>query len=929
MNPTILLLAAVAPWQTPEVNSINRLPARCLAVPCETEEMAVDIAKWLRPKSDSRWVISLDGEWDFRWKRSPDRDWEKTSKIKVPSCWQLQGEYDPPLYINSLYPLAFNQSGDPMGEPPAGFTSREFRNPVGLYKTTFKRPWRWWFRRTVLRFEGVSSAFYVRVNGEDVGYAEDSRLPSEFDLTPHLKWFGENTLEVEVFKHSDGTFLEDQDFWRLSGIFRSVSLVSEHKKAPRDFVAETSLSSDFKTGVVRISNEKGELLKERRIDNPYLWSSELPCVYMTPVEHKWGWWIFGGTDHYIISFGFRKVEIKNSVVLINGRRAVFRGVNRHEMDPESGYTVGRDLMERDVEIMRFLNVNAVRTSHYPNAPDWYDLCDRAGLMLVCEANVESHGAPNSDTPANSVANDPKWRRSHVDRGVRMVGFYRNHPSVIFWSLGNESGNGPNLEAEYETIKAMDKTRPVQYCGARDSWNTDIKCPAYTRPWDCEAYASTNPPKPMILCEYSHAMGNSNGGICKYWDLVRKYPPFQGGFIWDFADQALWKTDSRGRWLAYGGDFADVPNDGNFNCNGVVDALRNPHPAANEIKYAYRPVQVDSFDWNARVAKIHNSYMFTDLEELDEITWTGVDGDGNETSKGSIRDFSLGPGRDGEIKLDGFSGESVTLRFMRDGRLVAWDSFTRPFSPPAAPAVKSAADPKAFRINLWRAPIDNDRGWKMPEVCRVWKEATDSQKMPEGVKSDLKVSKTPDGSTFVDWTLTVPAGLPPIPRAGLSFTLPADAGGKVEYVGLGPWENYSDRSRSAYFGRHTATVGAVSGVAAAATGRIVYPRNRLNPDNYVEPGEQGYRTGCRRLFVAGREISAVSAPFGFNVWPYTQEALEAADHQWNVKASDGVWTVNIDAVQMGVGGDDSWGARPHDDVMPGAGTYRLSFLVKGL
>ena len=936
MNIATLLVAALLPWQTPEVNSINRLPARCLAVPCESEETAVAVAKWLKPADASRWVISLNGEWDFKWKRTPSADWEKTAKIKVPSCWQLQGEYDPPLYTNVKYPLAFSPSGDPMGEPDKSFTSHAFRNPVGLYTTTFKRPWRWWFRRTVIRFEGVSSAFYVRVNGQEVGYAEDSRLPSEFDLTPYLKWFGENTLEVEVYKHSDGTFLEDQDFWRFSGIFRSVTLISEHKKAPKDFVVETKLADDLKSASFVVRDEKGTVLKERQVDKPYLWSSECPNVYMTPMEHKWGWWIFGGTDYYVVSFGLRKIEIRDSVVYINNRRALFKGTDRHEMQPESGYSVTREGMRRDVDIMKSFNVNAVRTCHYPDAPDWYDLCDRSGIMLVCEANLESHGAPGSNSKKNALANDPKWEKSHVERGTRMVGFYRNHPSIIFWSMGNEAGDGPNFVAEYKAMKAMDATRPVQYEGARNNDHSDIHCPMYTRPWDCEKYVANKPAKPMILCEYTHAMGNSNGGIHKYWELARKYPSFQGGFIWDFVDQAVWKTDERGKWLAYGGDFGDKPNDDNFNCNGFVDAARNPHPGAYEIKHAYQPIRVDSFDWETGVAKVVNGFSFTDLEDLDEITWSAVDANGVETSSGKVAEFSLAPEQTGDLRLEGVKGDSVTINFYRDGDLIAWDSFTKPFVPDAEKMKacaslaggRDSASP-LFKINLWRAPTDNDRGWKMPEVCKVWKAATDSQKLPDGVKSDLKTSKLADGSMLVDWTLTVPKGLPPIPRVGLTFTVPAAADGKVEYVGLGPWENYADRATAAYFGLHGATVGCESGLADSVSGTIAYPESRLNPDNYIEPGEQGYRTGCRRLAAGDVEITAVNAPFGFNVWPYAQTALEAARHQWDLKAVDGTWTVNVDAVQMGVGGDNSWGARPHDEYMPGAGTYRLAFVVKGL
>ena len=932
MNTALLLLAAaLAPWQDPQINEINRLPARGVSIPCETEQLAFDILGGERDKFESRWLQSLNGEWDFKWKREPKRDWEKSAKIAVPGCWQLQGAYDPALYTNSRYPIALT-APDPMGEPEKDFTSYELRNPVGLYTTTFKRPWRWFFRRTVIHFDGVSSAFYVRVNGKEVGYSEDSRLPVEFDLTPYLKWFGENKLEVEVYKHCDGSYLEDQDFWRLSGIFRSVYLVSEHKKAPKDLIVETWLSDDYKTGKFKVVDENGNVIKERTVENPKLWNSEMPYVYVTPIEHKWGWWIFGGIDYRAVSLGFRRVEIKDSVIYLNGKRVLFKGVNRHEMQPEGGYTVTREGMLKDIRLMKSLNVNAVRTCHYPDDPEWYNLCDREGIMVVCEANVESHGYGYGK---ESLAHRKDYEKSHVERNVRMVQTFRNHPSILIWSMGNEAGFGDNFRAAYKAIKAIDPTRPVQYERAgldNGSWpypETEIACPMYTRPWNVEKYVKNNPPKPMVLCEYTHAMGNSNGGVGAYWDLARKYPSFQGGFVWDFVDQALWKTDEKGKWLAYGGDFGDKPNDDNFCCNGMVDALRNPHPGAYEIKYAYQPMHVEAFDWNTRTAKVRNEYEVFDFDEFGCCKWVSCDADGNVVSKGVIYEPGIKAGQTGEIKLpaDKPLGEMVSFSFYSDDQLVAWNQFAKPFKPLAVGASKPAPEAgKDVRINLWRAPIDNDRGWKMNEVCKIWKDATLSQKLPAGVKSDLKFSKLEDGSTLVDWTLIVPKGLPPIPRVGLTFTVPADADA-VEYVGRGPWENYSDRARSAMIGRYKATLGHVTGLADPKTGTIDYPSDRLNPDNYTEPGEQGYRTGCRSLKLGSREIVAVNAPFGFNVWPYAQSALEGPKHQWQIVKDDKL-TVNIDAVQMGVGGDNSWGARPHDEFMPGAGTYRLSFIMKG-
>ena len=925
---------AVEPWEDPSVNEINRLPARTMSIPCESEDLAIDITQGLRPRGDSRWVISLNGEWDFKWKSATAvPDWEKAAKILVPSCWQLQGGYDPALYSNATYPIAMDAPRVTKEPDDKTWTACKYRNPVGLYTTTFKRPWRWWFRRTILHFNGVSSAFRVRVNGKDVGYGEDSRLPSEFDLTPYLKWFGANTLEVEVYKHCDGTYLEDQDFWRLSGIFRDVYLVSEHKDAPFDLIVETKLSDDLKSGNFIIRDEKGNVLKEREVKGSlfHLWSSEYPYVYMTPIEHKWGlwsscswsWWFLGGIDCRAVTFGFRKIEIKDSVLYLNGKRVLFKGTNRHEMEPATGYTVTEKGMLKDIRLMKAFNVNAVRTCHYPDDPEWYDLCDREGIMVVCEANVESHGYGYG---RESLAHRKDYEKAHVERGTRMVETYRSHPSILIWSLGNEAGDGENFTAERKAMLAIDATRPIQYERAIDGDNTDIKCPMYTSPAGCENYVKNAPKKPYVLCEYTHAMGNSNGGIQEYWDLAEKYPSFQGGFIWDFMDQALWNTDAKGKWLAYGGDFGDRPNDGNFNCNGWFDALRNPHPGAFEVMHAYQDIHCTAFDFASGKVKIRNGFLFRTLEDY-ECEWTSLNADGTPAAKGSFELGEVAPGATAEFALEGFKGDIVNFSFFGDADRCAWDSFARPFVPKSVgKSVPSTQKPGMFKFNLWRAPTDNDRGWKMPEVCKVWKDATLSQKLPAGVTEKLSTQRLEDGALLVDWTLTVPKGLPPIPRVGLTFTVPKTD--KVEYFGLGPWENYADRATGAMLGVYKASVGLVSGLADSKTGTIAYPADRLNPDNYIEPGEQGYRTGCRRLTVGGVTVEAVNAPFGFNVWPYPQTMLEGKKHQWELKAADEL-TVNVDAAQMGVGGDNSWGARPHGKYMLGEGTYHLSFTIKGL
>ena len=933
--------AETPPWMTPAVNSINRLPARAVAVPCESATKALMIARGDLARTESKWLQSLNGVWGFKWKHTVDYpNWEKEGQIVVPSCWQLQGDYDPALYVNSRFPIKDDGTGNPMLDPPQDYTSFYYRNPVGLYACSFAVPADWKGRRVVIHFGGVSSAMYVRLNGQQIGYSEDSRLPAEFDLTPHLKFYdGEseataeaslNTLEVEVLKHCDGTFLECQDFWRLSGIFRDVWLVAEKKDAPKDLVVDAALADDYATGTLTVRDENGKVLLEKKYDKPRLWSCEAPNLYYETIEMD--------GDYRAVAFGFRKVEIKDSVIYINGKRALFKGTDRHEMQPEGGYTVTLEGMKRDLEIFHDLNINAVRTCHYPDDPTWYELCDREGIYVVCEANIESHGAGYGE---KSYAKKPPFEASHVERGVNMVKTFRNHPSIVIWSMGNEAGDGPNFTAEYKAMRALDATRPIQYERAVHGANTDIFCPMYARPWDVENYVKNNPPKPLVLCEYTHAMGNSNGSVQDYWDLVRKYPSMQGGFVWDFVDQAIWRSDSVGTWLAYGGDFGDKPHDDNFNCNGLVDATREYHPGVYELKHAYQPVLVDAFDWETGEAKIYNGYRFL---SLDDVTgWWTLERNGEKIAeeKLDLRNFAADTVKTVKTGARGAFGDTMTFRFYQNGREIAHDQFAKPFEPltvekkaSAAPAAETeeVLTGDSFRVNLWRAPTDNDRGWNMPQICKVWKDATCYQTLPQGVEKSLEVTRLAAGRYLVEFTLTVSAtNLPAIPRVGLTFTLPSDYT-QVAWQGLGPWENYSDRSASACLGVYTATVGLVKGLADS-TGTITYPIGRLNPDNYSEPGEQGYRTGCRWLelsnAVGGKvRITAVNAPFGFNAWPYSQLALERAKHQWDLETESTV-TVNIDAVQMGVGGDDSWGARPHKAYMPGAGTYKLAFVYEAL
>ncbi len=923
----ILLTTAKAnePWRDPTVNSVNRLEARAIIVPCESEAKALSIARGEIPRSESAYICSLNGTWNFKWKANFGDQWEKSGTIAVPGCWQLQGDYDLALYTNTTYPIAGYKNGDPTLEPPKHYTSYKYRTPVGLYSREFSIPQLWKGRRIVIHFGGVSSAMFVRLNGKDVGYSEDSRLPAEFDLTPYLRE-GSNLLEVEVLKHCDGSYLEDQDFWRLSGIYRDVWLVAEQPAATKDIVVKTSLADDYSRGTIEIFSEKGQVLFKKTYDKPKLWSAEFPNLYYET--------FVSAGDFYAVQVGFRKIEIRNSVVYLNGKRLIVAGTNRHEMEPDSGYTVTSAAMVRDLAIFKRLNINAVRTSHYPNDPLWYELCDRAGIYVCSEANVEAHGVDGFYGKGdNHLPKNPLYRNAIIERGVNMVKVLRNHPSIIFWSLGNESGSGEAMQDEYRAMRALDATRPIQYEGMQDSDISDIKCPMYAPPWQVEQYVKGNPRKPYILCEYAHAMGNSTGDIQEYWNLVAKYPSAQGGFIWDFADQALWRNVPGGKVLAYGGDFGDRPNDDNFNCNGFVTADRDFHPGAWEIKHAYQSIHVDSYDWQSKKAKIRNSWLFTSLDSI-RGEWK-VEKQGALIASGELQLAGFASDSSREIDVRAPDGDAIAFFFYRPGceEPIAQDQFVKPFAPIAAPDEPATREKVAhlFGLNLYRAQTDNDRGWQMGKRCKVWRDATLSKQLPEGCISKFDACKLRGNRILVDWSITIPKGMPPIPRVGVSFKIPADYT-SVKWFGKGPWENYCDRDTAALLGVHEAKIGVVSGVAGE-DGKLLADPARLNPDNYVEPGEQGYRTGCRWIeFANGKgdkiKVIALNRPVGFNAWPYSQEALERARHQFDLKAEDEI-TVNVDAVQMGVGGDNSWGCTPHDKHMVGAGEYRLQFLIEGL
>ncbi len=707
------------PWQDPTVFQIGREPPRASFTPYPDPDTAVTG----RP-ADSPRRISLDGDWKFHFVPRPadrpteffepgfdDSAWDE---IAVPSNWELLG-YGYPVYRDEFYSFP----ADPPFVP-------EDDNPVGSYRRSFEIPARWAGNEVFLRFDGVYSAFYVWVNGAFVGYSEGSRTPAEFRITEHVTT-GPNTLAVQVIRWSDGSYLESQDFWRISGIDREVSLLARPPTFVRDFSASADLVTGYRDGIldfsVNVANRglgaagahevryelfdpdgnslwgAPELLQldvppggeasmgaTATIPDVRAWSAETPNLYRLVLSLAGP----GGavTEATAVRVGFRRIETADGELLLNGRPIVLRGVNRHEHDPERGHVVDEAGMLEDIRLMKRLNINAVRTAHYPNLPRFYELTDEYGLYVVDEPNIESHGM--GFLPEVTLAARPEWRDAHLDRTERMVMRDRNHPSVIIWSLGNEAGDGENFDATSEWIRENDPWRPILYEPAGERNVVDIVAPMYVRPYWLEHYAASRSEKPFLLVEYAHAMGNSVGNLADYWRVIDSDPKLVGGFIWDWVDQALLREDDSGRpFWAYGGDIGPpgIPTDGNFLVNGLVSADRKPHPHAFEVKKVYQPVRIRALHARSGLIEVENLRAFTDLSDL-AGSWQ-LTADGVVVAEGEVPPISTAPGAVEIVSFDipetgiePLMERLLTVRFhtredaplVPAGHEVAWEQF---------------------------------------------------------------------------------------------------------------------------------------------------------------------------------------------------------------------------------------------------------------
>lgn len=997
-------------WENPRIFGVNKERPGCTRMPFSSAMEALT-----HTREESPFRMGLNGDWKFHWSPAPearsldfhlpdfdDGDWPT---IPVPSNWELHG-YGIPIYLNVDYPF-----------PPDPPHIPHDNNPVGSYRTWFTLPETWAESHVFIQFGGVYSAFYLWINGQQVGYSQESKTPAEFDITSHVKQ-GENLLAVEVYRWCDGSYLEDQDMWRLSGIFREVFLYRTAPVHVRDFSfaadMDESYENVFLTASVAVRNlgkksgphqalisinipqEAGEYKENLLtldvmsltsgseitvsgtclIKNPLKWTAETPHLYVLTLELTT---MEGKTvEAYAVRYGFRKVEVKNKQLQINGIPIRIKGVNRHEHSPDRGRALTLEEMEQDVILMKQLNINTVRTSHYPNQPAWYDLCDRHGLYVIDEANIESHGMGYS--PDRTLGNNPEWEEAHKDRIRRMIERDKNHPSVILWSMGNEAGSGCNFVACAALIRELDSTRPIHYERSNDL--ADIHSEMYWKVSQLLEYAASNPDMPLMLCEYAHAMGNSLGNFQEYWDAIEANPILVGGCIWDFVNQALRKRfdDPRGprvhpaphyshNWFwAYGGDYGEAQHDDIFCCDGIFQADRSPNPSVHEVKKVYQYIRFEPLDLRHGKVCIHNKHYFVNADFM-EIHWE-IMSDGVILEKGVLPPLSIPPGKSKKtaipytpLKAHPGTEYFLTLRALlrndcswaSSGFEIAWQQFKLPVEMSASrpilveslsslQIVESTSrifiEGKFFQIildkeknkflewmvdgqrmfltpprpNFWRAPTDNDRGNTMPIRLSVWRHAfADRRQSPLKIVRRLPAkieiiteSLLPandaacivtytiygNGDIIVDLSLRIREGAPEFPKVGMTMALP-DQYHRMSWLGRGPHENYSDRKTSARIGLYKGEV-----------------EDFIH--GYARPQENGNRTDVRWVALtnpAGEGLLAVGMPrLNISAWPYTMEDLETFRHDCELPRRDFI-TLNLDYKQMGVGGDDSWGALP--------------------
>lgn len=1010
------------------VFEVNKLEAHADFFSFETEQLA-DKNQFEK----SARFLSLNGDWKFNWVRSPkdriqnfyeldlnDQTWET---IPVPANWEVEG-YDYPIYLDERYPFTTNWPNAP-----------EDYNPVGTYRHTFNIPSHWVEQEIILHFAGAKSAMYLYINGKYVGYSQGSKTPAEFDINSFIKK-GKNLIAIQMYRWSDASYLESQDMLRMSGIEREVYIYAKPKLNITDFRILADLDTQYLNGVFDLTtfikntldaskkrqikielyendslvfNERKELDLEPNktiavnfntlVKNVKQWSAEIPNLYDLKI-HLIDEKNIANNIFIQKQIGFRNVKIQKNQLLVNGKPIYIKGVNRHETDPFTGHVLSKESMEKDIRLMKQNNINAVRSSHYPNHPYWYDLCDKYGLYAIDEANIESH--PLAISKETQIGDEMSWLPAHLDRIQRMFYRDRNHPSIIIWSLGNEAGEGEVFKTTYQWLKDHDGTRPVQYEPAGQEDYTDIFCPMYPRSSYLINYAENNPAKPSIMIEYCHAMGNSVGNLQDYWDIIEKYDVLQGGFIWDWVDQSLEYKDEKGKpYLAYGHDFhPDLPTDGNFLNNGLVDPYRNPHPHLFEVKKVYQAVKFE-LDQNHRQVILTNKSFFETFNQH-YLKWYLLE-DGLLIKEGFFQDFSLQPQLDHTFNIDlDLPTEhreyilNCQLMTLKDVGLlpaeheIAFEQFVLQqamktiISDTIGPALGITVDQtkiiikneltnlildmhsgeislweykgelilnQAIQPNFWRPPTDNDLGNGMQEWANIWKEATEKTKsilivkplhISEGVYFRLHYL-LPDhiADIFIDFTLTKTGNLiidyqfiplkeklPNIPRLGLKLNLP-NRFIKTDWYGRGPHESYWDRKSSAKIGIYKSLI-----------------KDQFHA--YSRPQETANKTDLRWMRISHKKLGLVALPLdgqflNGSIWPFETKELDFVKGKDGGKSASGLVPVtskhgsqikigkqiqwNIDHLQMGVGGDTSWGRLVHAKYCIPVKEYQYSFILK--
>ncbi len=980
------------PWQDAKIWQQNREPMYARIVPCATSEGAVTHSEVRR--------TSLNGTWKFFFAKNNDEapqkfyetgyDVSTWSDIKVPGSWELQ-KFDAPIYTDTRYPFPAN--------PPYVPTSY---NPVGSYVRTFDYHPGNRDGELFLTFEGVESAFYVYLNGVEVGYSEDSRLDARFRVTKLLR-DGKNTLAVKVFRYSDGSYMEDQDYWKYSGIERNVYIEERAASRVEDYKLVAGLKDDFTNGDFALELKpnagckKGTKIKVEVLDGTKIvfekllsyrsakdsllsvsttinkvkpWNAETPNIYtlrVTTLTEQGK-----VAESFAHKFGFRNVRIHQGQLQVNGVAVEIKGVNRHEHDPLEGRSISSESMIQDIVLMKQLGINAVRTCHYPNYSEWYELCTEYGLYVVDEANIESHGMENH--PDSTLANYADWEGAFMSRMSRMVMRDRNHTSVITWSLGNESGYGKNFETIYHWTKNFDPTRPVQYEGGGITGVSDIYCPMYARPWALMQYVNSRQPRPLILCEYAHAMGNSVGNFDDYWNIIRAHEQLQGGFIWDWVDQGFKGKDEKGNdiWL-YGGDlgFVGIKNDTTFCQNGLMAADRTPHPHASQVKKTYAGIQFEPVQFSANEIKVKNYFDFTTLDKY-KLEWK-LEADGIVLDSGSIDFPFIKPHGSSVISID-FKKPliapathyylTLTAR-LKEAAVYADKDFVVSvgqwqlpwYKEPEYAGIKeqpvlqqndttvTVTTSKAIYVfssvrgeltsmvvegkeliksglvpNFWRGMTDNDIANKAHLRCKEWhkpefkmsdfKIAAERDKVTisstcvvNQSKIDLRYCIAGDGALQVKMHFT-PADdkvLSEMPRFGMRVILDKSFD-KFTWLGRGPGESYMDRKSGELVGLYSGDVW-----------------SQLH--RYNRPQESGNKSDVEWASLRDQDGTGIMAgsnvPLSVSAWNLLQEDLEYVPmdiehrHGGSLEKRDLVW-FNIDLMQQGVGGDNTWGAPVHSE-----------------